>query len=117
MTPKLRPTHPHPRPAGEHHRLVQTTQEHGTADDIQRKARPREAEERAVQPSPGLPAADSQQRIAHRIDPQDGVCRLHLTQQVAISCLDVCLFIRQWNAIMLSRVTTSEATFNCICTL
>lgn len=115
--PKLCYTHPHRRPAGEHHRLVQATQEHGTADDLQRKARPREAEERAVQPSPDLPAADAQQRVTDRLNPQDGVRCLHLTQQVGISFLIVCLFIWRWNAIGLSRVTMSEPTFNCICTL
>lgn len=75
---------PHLPPAGEHHRLVQTTQEHGSADDLQRKARPREAEERPVQPSHHLPAANAQQCNTSGLNPQDGVRRLHLTQQVAI---------------------------------
>lgn len=94
VAPKL-----HSAPAGEHYRLVQTTQEHGTADDVQRKAGPWEPEERPVQPSPDLPAADAQQRNTSRLNPQDGVCRLHLTQQVGISYSNACLF-----AIVLSSV-------------
>lgn len=78
------PPPPPPPPAGEHHRLVQTTQEHGSADDLQRKGHPREAEERPVQPSHHLPAANTQQCSTSGLNPQDGVRRLHLTQQVAI---------------------------------
>lgn len=90
-------------PAGEHYRLVQTAQEHGTADDVQRKARPWEAQERPVQPSPDLPAADAQQRNTSRLNPQDGVCRLHLTQQVGVSYSNAC-------------VTKCETKFLCMCT-
>lgn len=68
---------------GERDRLVQTAQEHGPADDVQGEDRPREAEERSVQPSHDLCAADAQQGDGARLNSQDGVRLLHLTQQVS----------------------------------
>lgn len=67
---------------GQCDRLVQTAQEHRPADDVQREDRPREAEERSVQPSHDLCAADAQQGDSARLNSQDGVRLLHLTQQV-----------------------------------
>lgn len=68
---------------GECDRLVQTAQEHGPADDVQREDRPREAEERSVQPSHDLCAADTKQGDGAGLNSQDGLRLLHLTQQVS----------------------------------
>lgn len=59
--------------------LVQAAQEHRPADELQGEARPREAEERSVQPSHDLCAADAQQGHNTGLNSQDGVRRLHLT--------------------------------------
>lgn len=98
-------------PAGERYRLVQTTQEHRSADDVQRKARPREAEELPVQSSHDLSAANAQQHNTSRLNPQDGVCRLHLTQQVGVLYINVFfffLFFLQCETIMLLHITASQ---------
>lgn len=68
---------------GERDWLVQTAQEHGPADDVQREDCPWEAEERSVQPSHDLCAADAQQGDGTGFNSQDGVRLLHLTQQVS----------------------------------
>lgn len=78
--------------AGERHRLVQTTQKHRSADDVQRKACPREAEALPVQSSHDLSVANAQQHNTSRLNPQDGVRRLHLTQQVGLLHLNVFFF-------------------------
>lgn len=64
--------------------LVPAAEEHGSTDDVQGKDRPREPEVVSVQPSHDLCAADAEQADVSGVDPQDGVRRLHLTQQVKI---------------------------------
>lgn len=69
---------------GERDRLVPAAQELGAADDLQREAGAREPEERSLQPSHDLCAADSHQDDTARLHAQDGVLGLHLPQQVAL---------------------------------
>lgn len=63
--------------------LVPTAQEHRPANELQREARSREAENRPVNPSHDLCAADAQQGHSIELDSHDGVCCLHLSQQVS----------------------------------
>ena len=78
--------------SGERDRLVQTAQEHWSTDDLQRKDHPREAEESSVQPTHDLRTANAQQVNGFRLHAQDGVCCLHLTQQVSA---DILVFYEQ----------------------
>lgn len=71
--------------AGERDRLVPAAQEHGAADDLQGEDGPRESEERPVQPTHDLPAADAQQGDGAGVDPPDRVLGLHLPQQVTMT--------------------------------
>lgn len=104
-------------PAGDRYRLVQAAQEHGSADDVQRKAHPREAEDLPVQSSYDLSSTNTQQRNTSRLNPQDGVRRLHLTQQVGVLNLIVLFFFffLQCRIIMLSNITASPDHGVCSC--
>lgn len=85
--------------------LVQTAQEHRAADELQREARPWQAENRPVQPTHDLCAADAQQGHNIGLNSKDGVRCLHLSQQVSGSAHFLVFFLLAYQRIKQSFIT------------